>query len=106
MLFDAFSLGERGTLLYGLYATAHGMRFGPSRTREDCYYNEKYHTFQRKCYLLTKQESIYFVPCPTEGSNLTEGVSLFCPKQKQGCDFYPTVASLSPSASLVPLGWL
>lgn len=55
--------------------------------------------FQRKCYFLTKQGSIYFVPCPTEGSNLTEVASLFCPKQKQGRDFYPTVASLSPNVS-------
>ena len=46
-----------------------------------------------------KQGSIYFVPCPTEGSNLTEGASLFCPKQKQGRDFYRTVASLSPNVS-------
>ena len=47
--------------------------------------------FQRKCYFLTKQESIYFVrPCPAEGSNLTEVASLFCPKKKQGCDVYPT----------------
>ena len=63
--------------------------------------------FQRKCYFLTKQESIYFVrPCPAEGSNLAEGASLFCRKQKQGHDFYPTVASLSLNMSLVPLGWL
>ena len=62
--------------------------------------------FQRKCYFLTKQESIYVVPCPTEGSNLAECTFLFCPKQKQGRDFYPTVATLSHNVSLVPLGWL
>lgn len=62
--------------------------------------------FQRKCYFLTKQGANYFVPCPTEGSNLAEGASLFCRKQKQGHDFYPTVASLSLNMSLVPLGSL
>ena len=82
------------------------MLFGPSPTRENCYYNEKYHMFQRKYYFLTKQGSIYFVPCPTKGSNLAECTFRFCPKQKQGCDSYPTVATLSPNASLVPLGCL
>ena len=81
---------EKGELSYGRQATGHGMH-GPSQTRENCYYNEKYHMFQRKCYFLMKQESVYFVPCPTEGSNSAEGASLFCPKQKQGRDFYPTV---------------
>lgn len=80
------------------------MPFGPSLTRKNCYYNEKYHMFQRKCYFLTKQETIYFVPCPTKGSNLAECTFLFCPKQKQGRDFYPTVATLSHNVSLVPLG--
>ena len=65
------------------------MLFGPSRTRENCYYNKKYHVFQRKCYLLTKQESIYFVPCPTEGSNLTDGASLFCPCKSKVVIFTP-----------------
>lgn len=65
------------------------MLFGPSQTRENCYYNEKYHMFQGKCYFLTKQGPNYFVPCPTEGSNLAAGASLFCPKQKQGRDFLP-----------------
>ena len=46
--------------------------------------------------LYNEKRANYFVPCPTEGSNSAEGASIFCPKQKQGHDFYPTVASLSP----------
>ena len=92
MLFDAFFSGRKGNFLVAYRQLDMAcMLFGPSRTRKNCYYNEKYHMFQRKCYFLTKQESIYFVrPCPAEGSNLTEVASLFCPKKKQGCDVYPT----------------
>ena len=99
---------EKGELSYGLQATGHGMHacFLAHPKQGKTVITMKNTTCSKKSYFLTKQESIYFVPCPTESSNLTEGASLFCPKQKEGRDFYPTVASLSPNVSLVPLGGL
>ena len=106
MLFDAFFLGERGTFLWPTgHWTWHACFLAHPQLGKTVI-TMKNTTCSKKSYFLTKQESIYFVPCPTESSKLTEGASLFCPKQKQGRDSYPTVATLSPNASLVPLGCL